>query len=80
MIDSYIQARQKNRIDSYLSEAIAIAKELDFISNGKKDDNDVYEFTLNPEQCSRIKKATQPEPEEIDVKELESLSLPEERF
>ena len=75
-----IKARRQSRINNLLSEAIAIAKELDFISNGKKDDNDVYEFTLNPEQCSRIKKATPPEPEEIDVKELESLSLPEERF
>lgn len=79
-LEKDIKARRQSRINNLLSEAIAIAKELDFISNGKKDDNDVYEFTLNPDQCSRIKKATQPEPEEIDVKELESLSLPEERF
>ncbi|MGK7956618.1 MAG: hypothetical protein AB4063_15420 [Crocosphaera sp.] len=79
-LEKDIKARRQSRINNLLSEAIAIAKELNFISFWKKDDNDVYEFTLNPDQCSRIKKATPPEPEEIDAKELESLSLPEERF
>ena len=69
-LDSIIKGRRQARIDSYLQEAITIAKELEFITFWDRQ-NDVYEFKLNPDQCSRIKKPTIPEIEELDLKDLE---------
>lgn len=63
-LSGYIKDRHKDRAEVRLQEAFKAAKELGYLLDFQES-HGLYTFSLNPEQCSRVKKAppaTEPEP------------------
>lgn len=55
--DLYHRQRQKARVDKQIQEALATAKELAYLLTYQEERPGVIKLTLNPERCSRIRKA-----------------------
>jgi hypothetical protein len=54
-MDSWIESRQKSRIDESIQEALETAKELDFLLDYDEDATGLLTLRLNPERCSRVR-------------------------
>lgn len=76
-LDSYIKDRKKTKVNLMIEEAVKIAHNLEFIKSWKKTDN-IFEFKLNPNRCSRLRNKSISKIEEIAPKELKKLSLPDD--
>ncbi|OPZ76881.1 MAG: hypothetical protein BWY77_01801 [bacterium ADurb.Bin431] len=55
--DLYHRQRQKARVDKQIQEALETAKELAYLLTYQEERPGVIKLTLNPERCSRIRKA-----------------------
>lgn len=54
-MDSWIESRQKARIDESIQEALETAKELDFLLDYEEEPTGLLILRLNPERCSRVR-------------------------
>jgi hypothetical protein len=54
-MDSWIESRQKSRIDKSIQEVLKTAKELDFLLDYEEDATGLLTLKLNPERCSRVR-------------------------
>lgn len=54
-MDTWIETRQKSRIDKRIQEALKTAKELDFLLDYEEDATGLLTLRLNPERCSRVR-------------------------
>jgi len=54
-MDSWIESRQKSRIDERIQEVLNTAQELDFLLDYEEDATGLLTLRLNPERCSRVR-------------------------
>lgn len=79
-LESLIKARQKNRVKKIILEAITIAEKLNFLKSWNYNQkNNVYQFQLNPERCSRIKDNFARQKQEINIQALQQFSSGKDR-
>jgi len=54
-MDSWIESRQKSRIDERIQEVLNTAQELDFLLDHEEQSTGLLILRLNPERCSRVR-------------------------
>lgn len=55
-LGTYVQHRKWKKLDEQLLECIEVAKKLGFLKSWEKTAANIFRFTLNEEQCSRLKR------------------------
>ncbi|MGC9310059.1 MAG: hypothetical protein ACP5D2_05195, partial [Candidatus Nanoarchaeia archaeon] len=54
-MDSWIESRQKSRIDKKIQEALETAFKLNYLLSYREDDAGLFWLRLNPERCGRLR-------------------------